>query len=223
MSFDAKLERMCISADSYGRKELNRHLKQLAKLVSLVLKEEKWDQLPIKTQGHIEEASDFVFAASELCDAAEYVNEKVIKPNNGRILDVKIGSDIIRAQSQIDELFESGEAPNRGFVYVAWSARPERFLYVGKASSSGRLNLTQHGTLSNAIAHASTLSLVFPAQSREETIKSLEASIIRLAQFSAPDGLEFNKKNESIPSGSAAESINKLASFLNSIAQRVSR
>jgi len=223
MAFEEKLERMCTAADSRGTRELNRNMKELSKLLSLVLHEGKWERLPIKTQGHIEDAAGFVLASAELSDAAEYVNEKVLRPNNGKVVDVKIGSDIRRAQAQIDALFESGEAPKRGFVYVAWSARPERFLYVGKAKSSSRLNLAAHGKLSNAIAHASTLSLVFPSRSSDEILRSLEASIILLARFTAPDGLEFNERYELVPLGTATEGIQALASFLQGVAENISR
>lgn len=107
-------------------------------------------------------------------------------------------------------------------VYVSWRARPQRYLYVGKAKSVKRLNLAAHGKLAYSVKDdAKTLSLIFPAQSREETLKSVEASVLAFVDSHSGTPPELNTKEERVPSGTATSELDKLGNFFVGINRRL--
>ncbi len=221
MGLEVKLDRMCARADRDARIRLQRHMRNLALLVATALKTGKWADLPVKTQLKIEDTANAAIDAAELADAADFVSNKVLTADNGRVIDIRSNSDFHAIQERILGLFESKEAPPRGFVYVAWSARPEEFLYVGRAKDSGRLGLTAHGKLAHATASASTVSLLFPTQSRANTIESLEACVIRLVEEATGSLPKLNSRRETLPLGDSLRELERLAAFLNSVAKRI--
>jgi hypothetical protein len=221
MGLKAKLERMCIHADRSASADLHRHTKDLATLVATVLRTVRWEDLPIKTQRHLSETAEAAKSAAILADAAECINTRVFDAPNGKIADLKISTELREVQEQIWNLFETGEVPRRGFVYVAWSAKPERFLYVGKAGNVERLNLAAHGKLAHAAAHVTTLSLLFPNQSRDEVLSGVEASVIRLVEHATGQWPELNDRGESVPSGQPSQRLSRLAQFLATVGRSV--
>lgn len=76
---------------------------------------------------------------ARILDATGYLEDKVFQPEKARIVDLKLKLDLQAVQDQIQEMFNTKESPQRGFVYIAWSARPEEYWYVGKASTVERL------------------------------------------------------------------------------------
>ncbi len=221
MPFADKLDRMCIAADRDARNLLRRHVHDLSLLVAAALKTGKWADLPVKSQLLIHETADQAVDAADLADAADFVSTKVLSADNGKVVDLKSNGDFRTVQDRILDLFETKQVPARGFVYVAWSARPEEFLYVGRAKDSGRLTLAAHGKLAHATASASTVSLVFPTQSRDETIRSLEACIIRLVEHATGELPKLNARRERLPMGNSLQQLEQLGGFLANIAKRI--
>lgn len=221
MGFEHKLEQLCIAADRQATANLKRHTKRLAVLVANVLKTGHWTELPVKTDRNLREAAEAAVDAAELADAANFVSDKLLRATNGRIVDLKMDIHLRTIQQQIYQLFETGKAPSRGFVYVAWSVRPERFMYVGKARQINRLNLVSHGKLSHAAAHVTTLSLLFPTQSLDETLLALEASVVRLVQHSTGTLPELNDRREEVPVGTPSQALKQLAGFLSRVAKSI--
>lgn len=221
MGLEDKLGRMCSAADRDARKLLKRHLHDLSLLVAAALKTGKWADLPVKTQLLIDTAADEAVEAADIADAADFVNSKVLSAGNGRVVDLKTSADFAAVQDRIAELFETKQVPIRGFVYVAWSGRPEEFVYVGRAKDSKRLSLAAHGKLAHATATASTVSLLFPTQSREEIIRDLEACVIRLVEHATGRLPRLNMRRERQPVGDSLRELERLGTFLTGVAKRV--
>jgi hypothetical protein len=221
MGFQEKLDRMCVAADREAKRQLARHTKDLAALVAAVLRSKRWGDLSLKTQRLLEETAEAACNAAELADAAEFTNDRLLAATNGRVVDLTLKQDLRAMQEQIYSLFESREAPHRGFVYVAWSARPECFMYVGKAKQVDRLNLAVHGKLSHAAAHCTKLSLLFPTQSLEKVLFGLEASVCKLVEHCSGDRPELNDRKEIVPTGRASAELTALSTFLTGVAKQV--
>lgn len=140
-------------------------------------------------------------------DAIGIVREKVIKAANGKIKDIVIPSrlrgDYLKTEEYVSNVIK--ELPERGFIYLAWNQRPRMFLYLGKASSSRRVeNFDGHGKLSTALMKASTLTLLFPNQSTPTSVAILEAAM--LAVLGATDNYpELNEKPERLSVGHEGE------------------
>lgn len=221
MGFENKLRQLCAACDRTATRNLASHTKDLARLVAAALKSGRWEDLPIKTADTLALSAEMAVEAAQRGDAAEFIHEKLLGAENGKIVDLKMRVDLRVVQEQIYALFESKDAPERGFVYVAWSARPERFMYVGKAASIQRLNLATHGKLANATAHVTTLSLLFPTQSTERNLLDLEASVIELVRSSTGALPELNTKRETVPTGTLSERLGHLASFFEERASQI--
>src|SRR5690606_4784884 len=115
------------------------------------------------------------------------INNMVLDAKNGKIIELRLGSD--RSRASLNEYIESAldqhNKNDRGFVYLAWRARPDMFFYVGRAGSQKRVNLDSHGKLLEALKHgnSSTLSLIFPGMSSAENVANLEAALIHLIEY----------------------------------------
>jgi hypothetical protein len=221
MDVAQKLVRLCDAATDAGRSELDRHTARLARVVAGVLRDGSWDSVSAKVDKELSEAAEDARAAARLHDAAEYIVRKVLSAPNGKAIDTHLKPDLRAVQEQIVSLFEEVAAPERGFVYVAWSKKPEKYYYVGKASNAGRLNLAAHGKLARATAHATQLSLLFPTQSREEILLALEASVIELIEFHTGDLPDLNDNRGTVPDGAAVVELKRLSEFLGSVATDV--
>jgi hypothetical protein len=222
MALEDKLARMCATADRDARRDLARHVRDLSKVVAAALKTSRWADLPIKTDQLISNTADAALSAAELADAADFINAKLLDAGNGRVIDLRANGNFKRLQGSILDLFDAGHAPDRGFVYVAWSARPERFVYVGMAASSNRLTLSAHGKLAHALATVSTVSLLFPTQSRKETLQYLEASVTRVIEAACGALPENNSRRETVPVGESQRELDQLATFLTRVGRKVS-
>lgn len=223
MSFENKLWRMIERVDREAQRQLKSSIKDFATNVALILKTQAWSDIPVAKERILAEAAHDALSAAKQLDASDYLRQKVLCADSGRILDVKLKQGLRDAQDQITLLFETKQAPPRGFVYVAWSGRPEKFLYVGKAGNARRLNLTQHGKLARATAHSTTLSLLFPTQSRAEILSGVEGSLLRTVKACTGSLPRLNDKNGRVPAGAGTKRLHELGDFLLNVGDDFSR
>lgn len=94
-------------------------------------------------------------------------------------------------------------------------------MYVGKAGKVERLNLAAHGKLSNSAAHVTTLSLIFPNQSRDIVLSDLEASVIRVIEHATGNLPKLNDRRERVPPCDPTKRLSRLAKFLTNVARSV--
>ncbi|MFZ5698676.1 MAG: hypothetical protein ACOY9J_08210 [Pseudomonadota bacterium] len=134
-----------------------------------------------------------------ISDSASFISDKILDSDRAKVADLTLGPDRSREtlKAKISEFLQEVNVNDRGFVYVAWKARPEEFHYVGKAGSSARMNLDAHGKLLEALKSASTLSFIFPAMSKANTISNLEAAMMHLIEFKTGSLPSENDKKES--------------------------
>lgn len=219
---EAKLKRMCSFADRESQRTQKSKTRELAKLISAVLKTESWPDLAIKHQRALDDyASDAMYAA-KTSDAAQFIYERVLESSNGKVIDLPMKKDLKALQESIFNLFEEDRSLQRGFVYVAWSAKPEKFWYVGKANDAKRLRLSQHGNLARASANATQLSLLYPSKSIEQNLFALEASVIWLIGNRTGKIPELNTKDgQNFPAGTSRKTLRELSGFLKSVANRL--
>lgn len=204
-----------------ARREFSEHTDGLANLLSYFLRTARWSNVSAKDNQEFAYNITGARSASVTLDAISFINEKVLSAQNGKIEDIKLKPDLGDAQSQIHDMFDTGKAPKRGFVYIAWRQSPEQYFYVGKAGTHDRLNLSSHGKLANTVGRATTLSLVFPNQSSEETLSGLEASIMHLLTLHMDEPPELNAKAERVPSHDGSEELAELHTFLRNIATMI--
>lgn len=221
MSLKPKLRAMVETALAAGSTLGLKNIRRIGATVSMLLTDANWAEPTQARSKELEEALLETKRSARLFDAAICVNERVLTSSNGAVLDIGLTRDLRRAQRDIYDAFEGGKAPPRGFVYVAWRKAPERYFYVGKAGSVDRLNLSAHGKLSRATADATLLSLVFPAQSREEILLDVEASIIELVDSVFGEAPELNDRIEPVPWSTAQKELDQLARFLEGIGKRL--
>lgn len=218
MSLEDKLCQIYDDVEKKCRSDLRRHTRQIAKHVADVLRDGSWSDVTARADKALTEAATEAREHARLLDATGYLAEKVLGAENMNIVDLRLQNDLLKTQERILEMFANKEAPSRGFVYVAWSMKPEKFYYVGKAKTVARLNLAQHGKLAHATANATQLSLVFPSQSTEETLAGVEASLIALIEFHTNDLPQLNARRERVRFNQGADELRDLASFLESVA-----
>jgi len=119
-------------------------------------------------------------------------------------------------RKKIKDIFYSEELDiEKGFVYVFWSARPIKYFYVGKANSKHfRLTELTNYSLVQSSKEAAMLTIIFPFPNRDNIIKDVEASIIRIIGI---DDLKYNEKKESFTEGHSelSERLSRLKKFLN--------
>lgn len=221
--FERKLAQICERVEAQG--SVGRDIEHLAKILAPVLRDERWKELTKTDSRVLAEAIKSSREAAKQLDAALYVKERVLLSQNGAALDVRLSrGDLRAAQEEINEAFETKAVPKRGFVYVAWRKTPERFVYVGKATSLDRLNLAAHGKLAMAATgDATILSLLFPTQSKEDILFGVEASMIELVHAHTGKLPELNDRREKVPTGSGRKRLEDLAVFLSSVADDLDR
>lgn len=221
MELEDKLRQISDRAERDSRSELQKHVRTLASLIARVLKDETWNDVTARTDKHLTDAAAKARELARILDATGYLFDKVFQPGQAQIVDLKLKQDLYAVQAQILEMFESKAAPQRGFVYVAWSASPEEYWYVGKASTANRLNLTSHGKLARATADATKLSLIFPSQSREQVLLGVEASVLALIEDYTGKLPRFNDRRGKVVKNSGANELRMLSDFLGSIADDI--
>lgn len=170
VAFDDKLRQVFDKLEKTSRIDLQRQIRSLARLAADALQNDAWRNVSARTNKALLDAAAEARRLARILDATGYLEDKVLRSETSSIIDVRVKSDLRSVQDQIEYMFMTKEAPDRGFVYIAWCARPEEYWYIGKAKNDGRLNLASHGKLAHAIAHATQLSLIFPSQSREEIL-----------------------------------------------------
>lgn len=225
MALEKKLKSLRCRVALTVEREAERNLLLLARQTHEVMTKWEWQNLPKKKAQAIARAISDARVHATTLDAASCLDERVLRRRTGQIIDLKIKKDLLALQEQILNLFASGSAPRRGFVYVAWSVRPEHFYYVGKAKGIKRLSLASHGKLARATApgHATHLSLVFPAQSRERVLRDVEASILRLVAYDKGRLPWLNGKHEAVPHHAMNEFLDGLASFFDDLSLSLGR
>lgn len=223
MDFEDKLRNISDRAERESRSELQKHVRTLAGLIAKVLKDQTWNDLTARTDKQLIEAADKAQDLARILDASGYLFDKVFHAGQGLIVDLRLKQDLHEVQEQIQEMFASKEAPPRGFVYVAWTASPEEYWYVGKANTVDRLNLAAHGKLARATApgHATKLSLIFPSQSREDMLLGVEASVLALIEDYTGQLPRLNERRGKIVQNSGANELRMLSNFLGSIADDI--
>lgn len=214
-----KLRSLHDNARTRSKSELARHTTKLARLVASVLKDGRWADPSASAAGELQEAAEDAREAALYLDAASFIDEKIFSAEHSKIINIPLKKSLADAQNQIVEMFESGKAPRRGFVYVAWSRRPETFFYVGKASAVDRLTLTAHGKLANTVGRATTLSLIFPSRSVEDTLFSVEGSVMALIQHHTGEMPELNERAERVPDHEGTNELVELQNFLGKVAK----
>lgn len=154
-----------------------------------------------------------------VADSASFIRERILDSDRAAFFDINLsGKDRSRAalKALIDSELADQRGRDRGFVYFAWRSKPERYLYVGKAASSARVNLDSHGKLLESLDHekASRLSFIFPAKSTKDNIANLEAALLNLVEFKTGKLPEENSRTEGFSlnyeSGAAIHAIRKL-------------
>jgi hypothetical protein len=218
MALEEKLRQIYDRLEKDCRCDLQRQIRVLAKLTRDALKDDSWRDVSAGTDGDIRDAALEARRLARILDATSYLDDKVIRSKFSTILDVRLKSDLKSVQEQILDMFETRQAPHRGFVYVAWSARPEEYWYIGKANTSSRLNLVAHGKLARATAHATQLSLVFPTQSRQDILEGVEAALLALIEAYMGEPPKLNDRREMVIENKGTEELRLLANFLGSIA-----
>lgn len=216
MAFDDKLEKT-------SRSDLQRQIRSLARLVADALQNDAWRIVSARTDKSLLAAATEACRLARILDATGYLEDKVLRSETSLTIDLRLKSDLKSVQDQIEYMFETKDAPNRGFVYIAWCARPEEYWYIGKAKNDGRLNLTSHGKLAHATAHATQLSLIFPSQSREEILAGVEAAVIAVVESHTGNLPKLNDRRERVIENNGAEELRLLSNFLGSIAADLHR
>lgn len=218
MTFEDKLRQLSDRADAASLAALNRQTRTLASLVAHVLRDGAWSTVAAKTDKALSDAALEARGWARIRDATGYLEDKVFEPKTGRIEELRLRGDLRFTQDEILQRFETGEWPKRGFVYVAWSQRPEQYYYVGKARGVDRLNLAAHGKLANATAYATQLALLFPSQSRDEILGGVEAALLALVEFHTGELPRLNERREKTVPHRGHNSLRELSGFLRTVA-----
>lgn len=223
MAFDDKLRQVFDKLEKTSRSDLQRQIRSIARLAADALKGDVWRNVSVKTDKAILDAAAEARRSAVILDATGYLEDKVLRSETSLIVDVRLKPDLRYVQDQIVHMFDTNEAPDRGFVYIAWSARPEEYWYVGKAKNDGRLNLASHGKLAHATAHATQLSLIFPSQSRTEILAGVEAAILAVIESHTGALPQLNDRRERVVENNGAKELRLLSDFLGSIADDLQR
>ncbi len=218
MSLEDKLCQIYDRVEEKCRSNLDRHTRQIAKHVATVLRGGSWGSVKARTSQALAEATTEASYHARMLDATGYLNEKVLEASNSEFVDLSLRNDLLATQQEIYEKFASNEAPTRGFVYVAWSMRPETYYYIGKAKTVDRLTLAQHGKLAHATANATKLSLVFPSQSTAEILGGVEASLMALIEFHTDRLPLLNERRERVRPNQGSGELESLSKFLKGVA-----
>ena len=218
MAFEDKLRQVFDKLEKTSRSDLQRQIRSLARLTADTLKDDVWRDVSAKTDKAFLDAAAEARRLARILDATGYLDEKVIRSENSLVVDLRLKMDLRSVQDQIVQMFDTNEVPRRGFVYIAWSAKPEEYWYVGKASSAERLNLASHGKLARATAHATQLALIFPSQSRGEILSGVEAAILAVIESHTGKPPELNDRRERVVENKGTEELRLLSGFLGSIA-----
>jgi hypothetical protein len=193
MGIEEKLASLCDVADK-SMTAVNSNTRQLFQLLADDAKKFKFSY-DARHQVLIDE----ILQNGLISDSASFILDTILDSDRAKLADLVLGPDRSRAtlKPKISEFLREMNGNDRGFVYVAWKARPEEYHYVGKAGSSARMNLDAHGKLLEALKSASTLSFIFPAISKANTISNLEAAMMHLIEFKTGSLPTENDKKES--------------------------
>lgn len=194
MDFEEHLDNLVVQVQAEQMREFADSAGELAELLDESLREILWEEpWPTERARRLERVARRARRSASLVDAADFIG-KIMEGANFRIEEVPWSDDLERNQARIERTFDEQAVPDRGFVYVAWRGKPAGYEYVGKAGSRERLNLAGHGKLASTQGRATRLSLLFPSQSRDETLRKFESSIIRVIEGATGEMPRFNER-----------------------------
>lgn len=117
--------------------------------------------------------------------------------------------------AQIAQLFATKALPNKGFVYVLWTASPEEYGYIGSAGSLSECTFSPKSPAGKALADAETLSLLVPARGGKKQLKELRSSLIHLSRCKLDvDPTHNDEVDAEMPDSPAWQPIRQLSDLL---------
>jgi hypothetical protein len=182
MAWKHRIEVMMVEASALAQRKYRDGLVMttdaLAASVRAAVSDTMTIRVPLEgTDAGIKLSNDAVVAL----DAVTHIAKEFLgRPH--LIHDLPMPKDLDGCKKAISEAFKSKKVPKRGFVYLAWTAAPEVFYYVGLGGSDARLDLDKHGKLAWSLASAETLSLMFPERSDKRDLGDLEGSVMQLVR-----------------------------------------
>ena len=197
MNIDERLEILC----EYADKALNAVNLNTRKLFQLLADDAK--KYNFTYEDKHQEIINAIQKNGVISDSASFIQDMILDSKRAKLVDINL-SGVNRDRENLKAVISEGllkhNKHDRAFVYIAWRSRPEEYYYVGKAGSSKRVNLDNHGKLLESLKKekASRLSFIFPAKSTSENISSLEAALIHLIEFKTGDIPSENNRKETL-------------------------
>jgi len=151
----------------------------------------------------IEEYKDIITTikqSGEVYDSATFIHDEILAYDESKILEIRLTNksrDIADLNTLIQSSLNNFNLKNQSYIYIAWKLRPEEYFYVGKAKTSSRTNLSNHGKLLESLKQASYFSMIFPHKPTKNTISNLEAALINLIKYKTSDLPKYNSRKES--------------------------
>lgn len=217
-----RLREHCKQACSEAEDALAEALVKVSKRLESKLVDSMLDDTDFSDQRLVEAIATARDAAATL-DACDLLERKVLARDLSHPfiedIDVAGSTDFWRLRQLVDD---HREWLHRGYVYVAWRMRAHDglgpYYYVGRAGTGERLDLNGHSKLSHALRPATVLSIIFPTRSDFDTLRTVEASVLRVLRAVDLTPV-FNEKPETVPAGIGAKQIGskhlaRLGSFL---------
>lgn len=195
-----RLRRMNSAVAAVANRELGRHVQDVGAQIATSMQATRWKSASKSADERLRRSIEAVRGIAEIGDAAACLSTQLFSGRHSRVVDIRVAGLHVRdVQNEIALTCADQRFPRRGFIYVAWRARPEAYHYVGRASSAARLNQHSHGMLALAIRDSVTLSLLFPHHSRARNIVDVEASVMRVISAFTGKMPTWNDRPEPIP------------------------
>jgi hypothetical protein len=165
---------------------------------------------------HVEELHD----CAQLLDCGEVIACEVLQ--DAEIAESEVPRSAANHGGALGDFIHEmlgDDAPQKAFVYVAWSARPEAYWYVGQASNESRIRkIRQHGNLSLALRDATLFTLIYPRS--RQCLDDVESALLRALKHVG----RFPPHNGSLPRpphASRREKLRHMSRMLNRFGQRL--
>jgi len=225
MELEERLKRIVSDCTRSKRSEHQKTLKEFLELThEAAVRTAEGADLSSKLDNSLHNIMQALKETADYLDAAAHIEELVFNSTNGCIYDIptKTKRPYEAYQDDIRAEFESGNISFRPYVYVLWRAKsPSQFLYIGKATDEGRLLGSNHVKLAASLPLSTTISLVFPHQSKPENISNLEASLIRLVEFETGKIPVNNAKRENLDGHDASNRLEALADLFQHLGEKL--
>ncbi len=218
--FEVRLRRMLREVKRPTARKLDRCIAALARLTQAAVRWGGFESKPTEKRRH--RLSQEIRTSASVLDACAIVEEVLFKPKRANSQTHFMCSGNVESRRHIvkrrvRELIADRSIPNRGQCYVAWSLRPERFLYVGMGKSKARLDPMKNVKLAQALGSATSLTLVFP--SSPARLPGLEASLIAVIKAAKGARPRFNDRDEKVPVGDASREVEYISAHLELVAE----